>query len=122
MLKNGLPKTQMSNADIINQAAKWSRDLAQMRARGPGDLENAMHSIERDYGIDYWAQWTLRYRPGRLKDIGHSVYLKLCAAYQAECAHQMRRHSHELEITKAIAGPDCPAVVAAEALVGEEEK
>lgn len=119
--KKALPNNQMSNVDTINQAAKWSRDLSQMRARGPGDLENAMRSIERDYGIDYWFQWSLRYRARRLKDIGHSVFQKLRAAHEAECARQMRRLQHDIEITKAITGADCPAVRAAEALVREDE-
>ncbi|MDB5612117.1 MAG: hypothetical protein JWP25_9017 [Bradyrhizobium sp.] len=89
MFKKVLPKNQMTNTDTINQAARWARDLAQMRARGPGDLENAMRSVERDYGIDYWFQWTLRYRASRLKDVGHTVFLKLRAAYEAECSRQM---------------------------------
>jgi hypothetical protein len=109
---------EMSSVDVVDQAARWSRDLAQMRSRGPGDLENAMRSIEREYGVDYWTQWNLRYRRSRLRDIGHTVFLKLCAAYQAECARQERRLSHEREIARRIAGPDHAAVREAEALVG----
>ena len=117
MTKNRLPDWQMASLDSVEQAARWSRDLTQMRSRGPGDLENAMRSIEREYGIDYWTQWTLRYRRSRLRDIGHNVFLKLCAAYQAECARQERRLSHEREIAKRIAGPDHAAVREAETLV-----
>ena len=118
MTKNRLPDWQMASLDSVEQAARWSRDLTQMRSRGPGDLENAMRSIEREYGIDYWTQWTLRYRRSRLRDIGHNVFLKLCAAYQAECARQERRLSHEREIAKRIAGPDHATVRETEALVG----
>ena len=45
---------QMSDAAYLDQAATWSKDLTRMRSRGPGDMENAMRSLERDYGIDYW--------------------------------------------------------------------
>jgi len=46
--------------------------------------------------------WALRYRPP--KTIAADIYLRLCAAYQAECERQMRKLRHELETTKAIAG------------------
>src|SRR6185437_14642892 len=102
--KKNLTDRQMSDAAYVEQAAKWSRDLSLMRSRGPGDLENAMRSVEREYGIDYWTQWTLRYRPNRLKDIGVSIYLRLQSAWEAERQRQMRRLQHEIEITKAKAG------------------
>lgn len=107
----------MSDAAYLDQAAVWSKDLTRMRARGPGDMENAMRSIERDYGIDYWFIWQLRYKRDRLKFLSISVYERLKAAYQAECERQMRKLSNELTLTKQIAGADCNAVRAAEALV-----
>ena len=115
-------KNQMSDASYLNEAAEWSKSLTRMRARGPGDIENAMRSIERDYGVDYWLLWRLRYRRSVLKDIGVSAYMRLKAAYQAECERQMRKLQHEIEITEAIAGPDCVAVGAAKTLVGASEK
>jgi hypothetical protein len=121
VLKNNLTDGQMSDAAFIDQAAEWSRDLTRMRARGPGDLENAMRSIEREYGVDYWTLWTLRYRRNRIKDIGVSIYMRLQAAYQAECERQRRRLTHEIQLTKAKAGPDHPAVVAAQAVVREDD-
>lgn len=122
MFKRFLTSSKMTDAAFVDQAAKWSRDLAQMRSRGPGDLENAMRSIEREYGVDYWAQWTLRYRPSRLKDIGVSLYLRLQCAWEAERDRQLRRLQHDIETTKKIAGPDHAAVLAAEALVGAEDE
>lgn len=122
MFKKFLTDWQMSDVAYIERAANWSKDLARMRARGPGDLENAMRGIERDYGIDYWTQWTLRYRPSRIKDIGVGIYNRLHAAYLAECERQARKLRHEAEITKAIAGPDHAAVRAAEALLGESDE
>lgn len=110
----------MSDAAYLDQAAVWSKDLTRMRARGPGDMENAMRSIERDYGIDYWFIWQLRYRRDRIKVLSVSVYDRLKAAYSAECERQMRKLQHEITITETIAGPDCSAVRAAKTLVGED--
>lgn len=120
MFKKFLMGRQMSDAAYIERAASWSKDLTRMRARGPGDLENAMRGIERDYGIDFWTQWTLRYRPARIKDIGVGIYSRIQAAYVAECERQARKLAIEAEITKAVAGSHHPAVVAAEAVVGKE--
>lgn len=111
----------MSCTAYLDEAADWSRNLTRMKARGPGDTENAMRLIEREYGIDYWVQWRLRYRRRELKDIGVSIYMMLKTAYLAECERQMRKLEHELEITKRIAGPDTAAVRAAEALVGKDD-
>ncbi len=110
----------MSDAAYLDEAERWSKDLTRMRSRGPGDLENAMRSIEREYGVDYWTLWRLRYRRSAVRDIGVSAYMRLKAAYQAECERQMRKLKHEIEITEQIAGADATAVVAAKALVGED--
>ena len=61
MRKKPLKEKQM---DYVEEAAEWSGKMTRMRSRGPGDLENAMRSVERDYGIDYWLLWRLRYRRG----------------------------------------------------------
>lgn len=111
----------MSDAAYLDQAALWSKDLTRMKSRGPGDTENAMHRIEREYGIDYGFLWSLRYRRDRLKIISISVYESIRAAYREECVRQMRKLKNEIKITEEIAGPDCDAVRAAKALVGEGE-
>jgi hypothetical protein len=121
MFKSWLTSRKMSDAAFVDQAAKWTRDLAQMRSRGPGDLENSMRSIEREYGVDYWAQWSLRYRRDRFKDIGIGLFLKIKCAWEAERERQLRRLQHDIEITKKIAGDDHAAVRAAEALVRAED-
>lgn len=120
MHKSRLTENQMSDVAFIEQAAGWSKDLTRLRARGPGDIENAMRAIEREYGIDYWTQWRLRYRKNQIRDIGVSIYMRLQAAYQAECERQMRKMRHELEITKATR-PAAPAVAAAQAALDEAE-
>lgn len=110
----------MSEAAYIDNAEQWSKDLTRMKVRGAGDTENAMRQIEREYGIDYGTLWKLRYRRSSIRDIGVSVYMRLQAAYQAECQRQLQKLKNEITITEEIAGPDCNHVRAAKALVGEE--
>ena len=121
MFKKLLEKRQMPQVAYLDNAERWSKDLTRMRAHGAGDVDNAMRSIEREYGVDYWTLWKLRYRRSAIKDIGVSIYMRLQAAYQAECEKQMRKLQHEIEVTEAIAGADSDAVRAAKALVGEGE-
>jgi hypothetical protein len=108
----------MSQVAYLDEAENWSKSLTQMRARGPGDTENAMRSIERDYGVDYWLLWRLRYRKSALRDIGVSAYMALKAAYQAECERQMRKLRNEIAVTEKITGPNSAAVRAAKAVAG----
>ncbi|RTE92298.1 hypothetical protein D6B98_15845 [Bradyrhizobium sp. LVM 105] len=108
----------MSDAAYLDQAAMWSKDLTRMRARGPGDTENAMRQIEREYGIDYGFLWSLRYRRERLRIISVSVYETIRAAYRAECERQLRKLENDLKKTEEIAGADSNAVCAAKAVVG----
>lgn len=118
MHKKGWIGKQMPQVAYLDEAAEWSRSLTRMRARGPGDTENAMRSIEREYGVDYWLQWRLRYRLASLRDIGVSAYMGLKAAYQAECERQMRKLQNEIAITEEVAGADSNAVRAAKAVAG----
>ena len=116
MFKKRLP---VSDAAYIDAAQKWSKDLTRMKARGPGDTENAMRQIEREYGIDYGFLWSLRYRRERLKTISISVYEGIRAAYREECERQMRKLENDLARTETIAGPDSSAVRSAKALLDE---
>lgn len=120
MRKSLWKKKQMSDAAYLDEATEWSKSLTRMRARGPGDTENAMRSIERDYGVDYWLLWRLRYRRSILKDIGVSAYMRLRAAYQSECERQMRKLQHEIERTEKIAGAADAAVAAAKAVLEKD--
>jgi hypothetical protein len=120
-LQMGKRFLKMSDAAYLDQAATWSKDLTRMKARGPGDTENAMRRLEREYGIDYGFLWSLRYRRERLRTISISVYESIRAAYRAECAAQMRKLEHDLKRTEEITGPDNAAVRAARAMVGKDQ-
>ena len=110
----------MSDAAFLDQATAWSKDLTRMKARGPGDTENAMRQIERQYGVDYGFLWSLRYRRERLRTISISVYESIRAAYLAECAAQMRKLKDDFEKTEKAVGPGNRVVVAVRTMVGEE--
>jgi hypothetical protein len=120
MRKSLWKKNQMSDAAYLDEAAEWSKSLTRMRARGPGDTENAMRAIERDYGVDYWLLWRLRYRRSVLKDIGVSAYMRLKAAYQAECERQLRKLQNEIARTEAIVGATDAVVAAVKAALEKD--
>lgn len=108
----------MSDAAYLDQAAMWSKDLTRMKARGPGDTENAMRNVAREYNIDYGFLWSLRYRRDRLRIISVSVYETIRAAYRAECERQMRKLENEIARTEQVAGADSNSVRAAKAIAG----
>lgn len=108
----------MSEA-LISDARYWANQLVLRESRGPGDTENAMRRIASRYGVDFGALWSLRYRPP--PRIFADVYFALRSAYQAECERQLRMLRHDLELTKAVAGPGLNSVAAAEAVVGPGE-
>ena len=105
----------MSEAVFVDEAAEWAKALTRNEARGPGDLENAMHRLEVRYGVPWRTFWALRYR--KPEWITALTYQRLRSAYQAECERQMRRYEHELEITKAKAGASETLVSAAVVVV-----
>lgn len=73
------------------------------------------------YGIERHTFWALRYR--KPQDILASIYLRLKSAYEAECGRQERLLRHEIELNRAMNDAvDTPAVRAAAALVGAQEK
>lgn len=109
----------MSDAAFVDQAATWAKALTASEARGPGDMENAWRRLEARYGVPWRAFWALRYRKPR--DITAAIFHRLAAAHAAECERQMRRLRHDIETTRKIAGPDAAAVVAAQAVVDEDE-
>lgn len=116
LCKSAKEKDEMSAA--ASDARSWANFLILRESRGPGDTENAMHRLEHRYGIPWRTFWGLRYRPP--PDVLTGIHDRLRQAYHAECERQTRLLKHEIEISKIIAGPDAPAVRAAEALVEED--
>lgn len=113
--KVSLSDQQMPDGSTVNMAAGWADSLLKFESRGPGDLDNAMRRLARKTGVPYATFWKLRYR--RPADVFASVYFRLRAAYEAECARQMDRLAHEVELTRTVAGAADPLVLAAEAVV-----
>lgn len=104
-------------ADIApaEQARGWVDGLIRAAHRGPGDtVDAAIHRAAVKHGLDSRTLWRLRYRTP--KDVLASVYLRIKAAYEAECERQEARLRHELEITKAL--PRTPAL---DAVIRETE-
>lgn len=109
----------MGAAEYVDRAVWMSKEITRAKTRGPGDIENAMRGIEREYGIDFWTLWRLRYRARDIKDIGCSVFARLEAAYQRECQRQRDRYDHELAVTAAICRLDSAPLGAVEALADQ---
>jgi hypothetical protein len=104
----------IDNLPVV-QAKGWADGLIRASHRGPGDTtEAAIHRAAVKHGLDPKVLWRLRYRTP--KDLLASVYLKIKAAYEAECERQEARLRHELEITKAL-----PATEARQRLIRETE-
>ena len=122
MFKKFLTGSQMSETAFVQEAAHWSRELTRMRVRGPGDAENALRGIEREYGISYWTLWQLRYRVSAVKKISAGTYASIKAAYDAERLRQFNKLNLEIEITERIAGADSDAVGSAKTLVCKADK
>lgn len=111
----------MSETAFVQEAALWSRELTRMRARGPGDADNALRGIEQEYGINYWTLWQLRYRISAVKKISAGAYTLIKAAYDAERHRQFNKLKRDIERTEVIAGHDDDVVRAARALVAKSE-
>lgn len=104
-----------TNEAYVDLAAGWARKLVQHESHGPGDTNNALRRLSARYHISYSTLWALRYR--KPKEMVVSVFTRIQAAYLAECQRQLKRLEHEIEITRAVAGPDCDAVRSAEAVL-----
>ncbi len=83
----------------VADARHWANELLRRESRGPGDSESAMRRLEARFGIPWRVFWSMKYRPPT--DVMVGVYLRLNAAYQAECERQERLLKHEREITQA---------------------
>jgi hypothetical protein len=103
---------------LTDNAREWANDLIRRESRGPGDLDGAMRRLEARYGIPATTFWRLRH--GRVKEIFASTYVRLQAAYIAECERQTRILKTQAEIAKAKGLSASPVVVEIEALDCDE--
>jgi len=110
---------ELQKVSGVAEAQEWARTLVNREARGPGDTKNAMRRIEQRYGIDYSTLYSLRYRPP--KEIFVSVYMRIRAAYMAECDRQQKLLKHERTITEAKGIVTSALVAASDALDREDD-
>lgn len=103
---------------FVSNAREWANELIRRESRGPGDLDNAMRRLESRYGIPAATFWRLRH--GRIKDIFASTYVRLQAAYIAECERQTRILKTQAEIAKAKGLAAAPVVAEIEAMADDE--
>lgn len=122
MFKKPLTGVQVSDVAYIDECVGLSRELTRMKSRGTGDTDNAMRAIERQYGIEYWTIWQLRYRRSRIRSLAWDVVERIKAAYEAERQSQINKLRSQNERTKLARGPDYPLVVETETLLGREEE
>lgn len=112
----------MSDAEAtVNDATGWAELLLQRTFRGPGDtIEAASYRAEQKYGVPANTFWALRYR--KPSGILAHIYLRLKAAYEAECGRQEARLRHEIELARALQGGASldAAISEAEAALGSE--
>ena len=119
MGQNRLSEQQKAMTDATispaDEAAGWADGLLRFAHRGPGDtVDAAMHRVSTKHGIEHQTLWRLRYR--RPRDLMASVYLRIKAAYDAECERQEAKLAHQLEITRAL-----PRTSARDRLIAETE-
>lgn len=114
----------MPDADsVVEDAARCAAALWQHTHAGMGDTqEAAMYRAAQKYGVEPGTFWALRYR--HPKAILAHIYLRLKAAYDAECGRQEAKLRYELEATKALAAtPARLALIAeTEALLGSGDE
>lgn len=117
MRKKSLHSEQkVTDVSAVDDAAYWADALVKRAHRGPGDtVDAAMHRAARKHGVPERILWSLRYR--RPKDVMASIYLKLHAAYEAECKRQEAILEHQLEVARSL--PTTPAL---ERLIAETEE
>ena len=100
----------MSSADL---AIDYARKVLSREARGPGDLEEAMHRLEAKTGVGYWTWWGLWNK--RRKSVDMDLFSRVRGAYLALCEKQVRALQHDLAVEKAMSGDDTFEDLVAEA-------
>lgn len=85
-------------SQYVSDARKWADHLVMREYQGPGQMDRAMDRASQKTGVDRGVFWSLRYRPPG--DILVSVYMRIKAAYEADCQRLERAADHERSITR----------------------
>jgi oligoribonuclease NrnB/cAMP/cGMP phosphodiesterase (DHH superfamily) len=121
MCKKSLREDQKMNGEFLVEEAKgFAQVLVDREYSGPGQMERAMERASQKTGVDYGTFWSLRYR--KPKDILASVYFRLKAAYEDECARQERLYNIDRAITKAVKNDTDTALIRTADFVAGKEK
>jgi hypothetical protein len=90
---------------VTSGTLEMHRVMVARESRGPGDTENAMRRLEAKYGLDFWTQWGLRYRPPvEIKD--RSLIERIRQAYLDMMARSVRRDLEALKAEQAKGADD----------------
>lgn len=83
----------------MTDATMIYRELLAREMRGPADREAAMHRLQARYGLDFWTQWGLRYRPP--KRVTADLMSRIRGAYLSMLEQSVRRDVETLKIEAA---------------------
>ena len=103
------------NLNIMNDVIGTYREILAREMRGPSDTESAMHRIQTKYGIDYWQQWGLRFRPP--KRVTAELIERVRQAYLSALQSSVKKDIQRLQIEAAKGDTDA----ALESLLAESE-
>lgn len=102
----------------MSDVASTYKDLLAREMRGPSDTEAAMHRIQTKWGIDYWAQWSLRYR--QPKRLAADLVERVRQASLSSLEQSIRRDIERLKIEAALGDADfADLIVEAESLLAK---
>ena len=101
----------------LHRASAWADHLVARESRGPGDTDEARRRVASRHRIPYSTFFALKWRKPKCPQRIRGIYEQMREAYIHECLRQVKCLEQEIAITKALSGPDDPAVVEAEALV-----
>ena len=99
--KTGQKVPEMSSA---NAATVYVRRMVENESRGWGDQENALHRLEKRYGLPFWSLENLR--KGRAKSIEASMFEKIREAFVDHCRRQAKRLLHDAEMVRRLGEPN----------------
>lgn len=95
----------------LEAAADYARQIVELEARGPGDVEDALFRLERHYGIG--ANQLNHLRSRRAKSCDVSLYARIRMAYLDLCERKANALLHKVQLERA-AGDDSNQDIASE--------